>query len=109
MTNDSERCTKCNQILKEKAFDKCMYCGEPIPKETRLDPSEKAARLQKKQDAFEKSAAEYRAKEKAKGKNKKKKKNKGTSVDDFMNDLDNDFGSDGSSGYDSFDSGGSCD
>ena len=34
-------CTKCNRVLQESVYDKCMYCGEPIPEIFRLSEYKK--------------------------------------------------------------------
>jgi hypothetical protein len=42
------KCTKCDRELKELAFNKCMYCGEPIPENIQLTEDARLLRLKEK-------------------------------------------------------------
>lgn len=37
-------CRSCKRVLQNTAFDKCMYCGEPIPADQQLSRKEKDKR-----------------------------------------------------------------
>ena len=55
-------CSKCDQVLRNPEFPKCMYCGHPIPEKDRLPKSEAKKLLQEKEDIRQKQADEERRK-----------------------------------------------
>lgn len=60
MSNPTETCAKCRQKLVDRTFDKCMYCGQPIPENLRLSDEEKNKSLEEKQKRFEENEAAQR-------------------------------------------------
>jgi len=42
-------CVKCGQVVTKNQFDKCMWCGEPLPDNLKLTNDERTAILEKQQ------------------------------------------------------------
>ena len=40
-------CAKCGQIISKNQFDKCMWCGQPVPDEFKLTDEERSVILEK--------------------------------------------------------------
>lgn len=40
-------CTKCGQILTRNRYDKCIWCGQPVPDEFKLTDEERNAYVEK--------------------------------------------------------------
>lgn len=55
-----DQCEKCNRNLLDKTFDKCMYCGHPMPENQRLSEDAKKEILVEKQQRFEEAEEEHR-------------------------------------------------
>ncbi len=79
MKNLTENCGKCNQKLIDLKFDKCMYCGEPLPENLRLTSEEKKKQQEEKQSWYEENEAEQRE-------IRKRKKQEKTGSDSWYDD-----------------------
>ena len=53
-------CDKFGQKRFDRTFDKCMYCGHPIPGDLRLSDEEKNRLLEEKRKRFEENEAARR-------------------------------------------------
>jgi predicted ATP-dependent serine protease len=52
-------CESCKRKLVDRYFDKCMYCGHPIPERNRLSKSEKDLIRSKKDQLAEEQRKEH--------------------------------------------------
>ena len=68
MTSIKGKCRECGQVIQASAFNKCMYCGHPLPQDQQVSDQELAAVRHRQQQAIEQEKQQHQQRMKKLGK-----------------------------------------